>query len=254
MPFVRLAPGLLLLGLIAVSAALNPSAAHATLKHVPPARLIGHSNSLNWSGYAAINSTFTDVKGSWVQPAATCNGKSTYSSFWVGLDGYSSGSVEQIGTEADCSKGKPVYYAWSEMFPAPSSKIYFFTVTPGVTYTAEVRVDPTTDNFTLTLSGGDNRPVSITTSLGTNESLSDLSSAEWIAEAPSMCSKSCRELALTDFGTVNFSGASANGSAINDSALSFDPLTMVTGNGTVKAAPSSLNPSDSGFSITWHHS
>jgi hypothetical protein len=57
------------------------------LKHPPPARLISNSTSLNWSGYAAFNSTFSDVKGSWMEPAATCNGKSTYSSFWVGLDG-----------------------------------------------------------------------------------------------------------------------------------------------------------------------
>jgi hypothetical protein len=81
-----------------------------------------------------------------------------------------------------------------------------------------------------------------------------LSSAEWIAEAPSMCAKSCRELPLTNFGTVNFSGASTNGGAINDPAWSFDPLTMVTGNGTVKAAPSSLDPTGSSFSISWHHS
>jgi hypothetical protein len=69
-----------------------------------------------------------------------------------------------------------------------------------------------------------------------------------------MCAKSCRELPLTNFGTVNFSGASANGSAIDNSAWSFDPLTMVTGGGTVKAAPSDLDPTGSGFSVAWHHS
>jgi hypothetical protein len=81
-----------------------------------------------------------------------------------------------------------------------------------------------------------------------------LSSAEWIAEAPSMCSKTCRELPLTNFDRVNFSGATANGSPINNTAWSFDPLTMVTGNGTVKAAPSSLDSTGSNFSVTWQHS
>ena len=247
MRFARLAVGSLLLGLIASSAALGSSGTRGVLEHVPPARLIGHSTSLNWSGYASINSTFTDVKGSWTQPAAACNGRSTYSSFWVGLDGYSSNTVEQLGTEADCSKGKPVYYAWWELFPGASQLINFFTVTPGVTYTAEVQADG--DNVTLTLSGGGNRPESLT--LGQDGA--SLSSAEWIAEAPSMCSKSCRELPLTDFGTVNFSGASANGGAIDDSAWSFDPLTMVTGNGTVKAAPSALDSTGSAFSINWSH-
>jgi hypothetical protein len=244
-----LAAGLVFLGLVATSAALGSSGTHEVLKHVPPARLIGHSTSLNWSGYASINSTFTDVKGSWVQPAATCNGKSTYSSFWLGLDGYSSNTVEQIGTEADCSKGKPVYYAWWELFPSPSRLINFFTVTPGVTYSAEVKADA--GDVTLTLSGGGNQPESLTFGQGD----APLSSAEWIAEAPSMCTKSgCRELALTNFGTVNFSGASTNGSAIDNPAWSFDPLTMVTGNGTVKAAPSSLDSTGSAFSIGWQHS
>lgn len=245
-----LAGGVFLLGLIASSGALGSSGTHQTLEHAPPARLIGHSNSLNWSGYASFNATFSDAKGSWTQPAATCNGKATYSSFWVGLDGYSSSTVEQLGTEADCSHGKPVYYAWWEMFPNVSHTISFFTVTPGVTYTAEVQ-SAGGDNFTLTLSGGGNNPFTLTTPLGLDPSLG---SAEWIAEASSMCTKSCRELPLTNFGAVNFSGASADGSAINNSAWSFDPLTMVTSGGTVKAAPSSLDSTGSGFSVTWRHS
>jgi hypothetical protein len=248
MRFVRLAVGLSVLGLIASSAAFGPAGRHAVLEHVPPARLLSNSTSLNWSGYASINATFTDVKGSWVQPAATCSGKSTYSSFWLGLDGYSSGTVEQIGTEADCSKGKPVYYAWWELFPGASREINLFTVTPGTTYTAEVRTDG--DNVTLTLSGGGNSPESLTLGLGA----ASLSSAEWIAEAPSICGKTCRELPLTNFGSVNFSGALANGGPIDDSAWNFDPLTMVAGNGTVKATPSSLDPTGSSFFVTWHQS
>jgi hypothetical protein len=249
MRFARLGLGVLFMSLVAMSAGFGSSGGRAVLKHVPPARLLSNSTSLNWSGYAAINSTFSDVTGSWTQPAATCNGKSTYSSFWLGLDGYSSSTVEQLGTEADCSKGKPAYYAWWETFPDPSRTISRFVVTPGVTYTAEVKEDA--GDLTLTLSGGGNQPFS----LGTGQGSASLSSAEWIAEAPSMCTKSgCRELALTNFGTVNFSGASANGGAIDDPAWNFDPLTMVTGNGTVKAEPSSLDPTGSAFSVTWHHS
>ena len=42
----------------------------------------------------------------------------TYSSVWVGIDGYSSNTVEQIGTEQDVSaNGKTSYYAWYEMYP-----------------------------------------------------------------------------------------------------------------------------------------
>jgi peptidase A4-like protein len=157
MRFARLAIGLLLIGLGATSAALGSAGTRAVLEHAPPARLIGHSNSLNWSGYASFGSTFTDVKGSWTQPAAKCNGKSTYASFWVGLDGYDSSTVEQLGTEADCSHGKAVYYAWWEMFPNVSHTIGSFTVTPGASYTAEVQ-SAGGDDFSLTLSGGGNNP------------------------------------------------------------------------------------------------
>jgi Peptidase A4 family len=73
-----------------------------------------HSTSSNWSGYSAFKSRvkFTDVKGDWIQPAATCTSERTYSSFWVGIDGYNSNTVEQTGTDADCNNGSPVYYAW----------------------------------------------------------------------------------------------------------------------------------------------
>src|SRR5437870_4998940 len=61
--------------------------------------------STNWSGYAAETNltapaanAVTAVSGSWVVPQVT--GSSTgYSSVWVGIDGYSSATVEQIGTE-----------------------------------------------------------------------------------------------------------------------------------------------------------
>jgi Peptidase A4 family len=220
------------------------------LTHRPPAFLISHSYSLNWAGYSSYagNGTFTDVKGSWVQPKATCSNKSTYSSFWVGLDGYNSGTVEQLGTEADCSHGTPSNYAWWEIYPNPSNSIPGFTVTPGVTYTAEVKYNGG-GSFSLSLSGGGH-------TFTTTRTLANpaLSSAEWIAEAPSMCAGSCRVLPLTNFGTVDFSGSSANGKAINNSTWSFDPLTMVTNGLTVKAAPGPLTSSGSAFNVTWAHS
>jgi hypothetical protein len=220
------------------------------LSHQPPAFLIGHSSSLNWAGYSSYagDGTFTDVKGSWTQPTATCSRKTTYSSFWVGLDGYNSSTVEQLGTEADCSGGKPSYYAWWEIYPSPSNSIRGFTVTPGVTYTAEVKYLGG-GSFALSLSGGGH-------SFSTTQTLANpaLSSAEWIAEAPSMCAGSCRVLPLTNFGKAHFSGSSANGAAINNSAWQFDPLTMVTNGGTVKASTGPLTASGTAFDVTWAHS
>jgi len=249
MKVARLVAIFLLTSAAAASLAAGSSGStKAVLKHGPPAFLVGHSASLNWSGFSSYgsNGSFTDVRGSWTQPTATCTNKTSYSSFWVGLDGYNSNSVEQLGTEADCSHGRPQYYAWWEMYPNPSNSIRGFTVTPGQTYTAEVKSNGG-GSFTLTLSGGGNTPYSVTQAIPG----ASLSSAEWIAEAPSMCAGSCRVLPLTNFGTVNFSGSSANGKAIN--AWTFDPLTMVTSGGQTKAAPSGLDSSGTAFSVTWAH-
>jgi hypothetical protein len=81
----------------------------------------GFSKSTNWAGYAVqtsgkkpSNDVVTDVKGSWKVPTVTAStdGKAYYSSIWVGIDGYSSSSVEQIGTEQDAkADGTTAYYA-----------------------------------------------------------------------------------------------------------------------------------------------
>ena len=80
--------------------------------------------STNWSGYAAetnlstpASNAVTAVSGSWTVP--TVKGKTNaYSSVWVGIDGYSSSTVEQLGTEQDTTRsGATRYYAWWEMYP-----------------------------------------------------------------------------------------------------------------------------------------
>src|SRR5436190_4132645 len=85
----------------------------------PGIHRLKHGTSSNWSGYAAFGTpgSFNSVSASWVQPSVTCTSKNTYSSYWVGLDGYNSSTVEQLGTEADCSSGAAKYYAWYEMYP-----------------------------------------------------------------------------------------------------------------------------------------
>ena len=83
-------------------------------------------DSTNWSGYAVTGpaSSVTYAAGSWVVPASTCpvagshqRATPEYAAFWVGIDGWTSNSVEQIGTDSDCSNGKPSYYAWVRVLP-----------------------------------------------------------------------------------------------------------------------------------------
>jgi hypothetical protein len=219
---------------------------------VPPGR--GVAVSTNWSGYAAKNTTFSDVKGSWVQPAVSCtSNKRQYSAFWVGIDGYSSNTVEQIGTDSDCVGRGASYYAWYEMYPAGSMQIPF-SVFPGDTLSADVAVSGNT--FTLTLSSSRRGYFTISKTSPTAAK----SSAEWVGEAPSICIRTCSVLPLANFGTVNFSGSSATSTGVSRPITSFtnDKIIMETNRGTVKAAPSSLSPSLSppgdAFADTWQHS
>src|SRR5207302_868041 len=100
---------------------------------VPNARggIRATATSTNWSGYAATAGTYTSVSASWTEPTGTCSGSAKYSSFWVGLDGYNSNSVEQTGSEVDCSGSRAQYYAWYEMYPSAASVSYSNTVRPG---------------------------------------------------------------------------------------------------------------------------
>lgn len=167
--------------------------------------------SENWSGYAVhrTGTSFKKVTASWQQPSGTCaQGEPTYSAFWVGLGGYdlNSDALEQIGTEFDCTaSGAESVSAWYELVPAPTRSIKL-KVDPGDTLTASVTV--VGSKVTLDLADK-TRHKSFSKTI-TDHTI-DVSSAEWIAEAPSECfnGDECRTLPLADFGSVRFSNASA---------------------------------------------
>lgn len=202
-----------------------------------------NGTSTNWSGYASTSGPFTKVSASWVQPAGTCTSQATYSAFWVGLDGDGSSTVEQTGSEVDCSGGSPDYYAWYEMYPAYPVN-FSNTVEPGDAFTASVTASGST--FTLVIS--DTTQGWTQTETKTSKTAKKYS-AEVIAEAP-CCTAGGGILPLTDFGAVNFTAAKANGSAIG----SFSPEKIKMKSGSVlKAKPSTLSGGEN-FSVVWHHS
>ena len=217
------------------------ASAHPILEHGAPNHRITRSTSTNWAGYSATGSTFHSVSAGWKQPSASCTWTDAYSSFWVGLDGDGSSTVEQIGTDSDCSSGKPVYYAWYEMYPKFPVNLSM-AVHPGDAITGSVT---TTGNGSFTLTIHD---TTTGKSFTTTQRLkhAKLASAEVIAEAPS----SGGVLPLANFGTVSFSAAMVNGQSIG----SFNPdrINMVSGS-TTKASTSSLS-GGTAFSVTWKHS
>src|SRR6266702_2010355 len=214
----------------------------------------GSFQSTNWSGYAVTGASgcVSDAKGSWAFRAikGTCPGTNQYSSFWVGIDGFSSGTVEQTGTDSDCQNGAPTYYAWYEFYPHPSFLISGLTVRPGDHMTAEASFNGR--SFTVTIMDA-STGVSFSTSARVRSA--QRSSAEWIAEAPS---SSGGILPLADFGTVSYSSCTAtvNGTpgTVGSFGSSVQVITMVSNSGAVKAQPSSLSSSGNSFSVTWKSS
>jgi hypothetical protein len=90
--------------------------------------------------------------------------------------------------------------------------------------------------------------------------VTDVTSAEWIAEAPSACnsSGSCRVLPLADFGKVDFTSGLAvttdgRTGAIASSQWDATPIRLVpdrsASNGKV-AVPTALTADGTGFSVS----
>ena len=224
------------------------------------------TTSTNWAGYAASRPGvgFRHVSGTWVAPAAHCgSGTRRYSAAWLGLGGLhtTSRALEQVGTEADCAGGKGYYSAWYELVPAAPVRLAL-TVRPGDTMSAAVTVS---GHLVKLFIADRTQGTSFSKQLRVDQV--DVSSAEWIVEAPSACvdNGGCRALPLADFGTTSFANAgttSATGhtGTITDPAwsavaISLSPrprgLRFSTDEGSGTATPAGLTPAGDGFAVSY---
>jgi Peptidase A4 family len=275
----------------AVVAAATISPRGETARTIYGTAAVGLTNevSSNWSGYVAtgLGSTpstanastqFKNATATWRQPAATCTatGNASASAIWVGLGGYSTTStaLEQTGTSADCSAaGKPSYYAWYELVPEPSITIKSMKILPGDLITASVVV-----NGTEVLMQIKNRTrKKVFTKRVTLEN-PDLTSAEWIAEAPSECTSNgfCRQVPLANFNSVTFTRVAAlatiaglgnQGGTFTSTLWQSTPIQLVptrtrryfgdvverpdATTGTAGAMPFGLSDDGRSFSVNW---
>ena len=239
------------------------AAARAEIRHLlvgqhPTNHRVGHVarlhglnqvQSTNWSGYADDNSagnTYSTATGNWTEPGVSCSGHTEQlAAFWVGIDGYTSGSVEQDGTLAECYRGRAFYFSWWEMYPSNAIQTVGTTVRPGDSIRSSVVRSGS--SYTLSVTDSTNPANSFSTTQTCSSCAN--SSAEWIAEAPSSGSKI---LPLANFGSWTESGATVNSGVI--SSYPDDELTMVNSAGQVKAQPGPLNSSGNGFTVTWERS
>jgi hypothetical protein len=235
-----------------------------------PAQLVGLAYSGNWAGYVLTNSTFNSVSGSWTVPSVSCTSSSDlYASEWVGIDGsYPDNYVIQDGTSTNCQGSTPEYSAWYEFYgdtsvfggfedPLPPNT---YPVAPGNVMSASVAYSAGVWTFTL-VNSTDHWTYSTTAPEPSSPPAQ--SSAEWIVEAPEICSSNgtdCAEASLANFGTVTFtnasvssSGATSQTSVVNPSGVAEVDVDGVPPTVTYMY-PGPLSASGTSFTVTWQSS
>jgi Peptidase A4 family len=205
------------------------------------------------------------VSGSWTVPTVTSSSSgTTYSSVWVGIDGFNSSTVEQVGTEEDIENGHAVYNAWWEMYSSgkqqPEQVITGMTVDPGDSITASVQYITTgahAGQFLLSITDSSHANDSFSTyetSSQVQSPQASRSSAEWVIEAPTVGNNIS---ALANFGAVTFTNASAtiNGvtGPINSSSWQSEAINIGSG-GAIKDVTSILYNSGTSFTVSYNSS
>ena len=224
--FLRLLAAAAVMGAGALVAALPAgSAAGAAIFHHPRIRLAGSGNkaagwaSSNWSGYALSGSNYSSVTANWVVQAVAPSHQATYSSEWVGIDGFNNSSLIQTGTESDYYNGAAHYNAWWEILPAAETPISTIKVSPGDHMSATI-TKVSGSSWKITITDADARQ---------NKSFSTVqtytgpqTSAEWIEEAPTVGG---RIAPLANYGQTTFDSGTVNG--LNPGLVASDGGVMV---------------------------
>jgi autotransporter-associated beta strand protein len=219
--------------------------------------------SSNWSGYLATppsGDTFTDVDSTWVIPTVVGSSSSTtYSADWVGFDGVTDGTVEQCGTSGDFVGGGASYYAWYEFYPQNEVLISSLPVHAGDTMTAEVTYEAsesTTGSYAYFFDLDDvTTGQSFTDTLHTSSN-DARSSAEWIAEAPTV---NGAQATFANYSSVTFSNdvaaaVPAGSTSIGtDQAMGAFSTAEVFGeqNGGYVSVPTSFNSTGESFNVIY---
>ena len=230
---------------------------------VGPARPGGsqHFPSRNWAGYitydAGGTTDFNSVSATWVQPVVKCQTAQAWTVFWIGLDGWFDGTVEQGGSSAYCptAGGKPQYSLWWEMFPTNAIQSVLATAA-GDTVTASVTYSAHRSTFTITVK--------------------DLTSGKHFTRhehcgGGQTCQRSSTDVItedvgrfgagnffpLANYGTMSYANAAAQDVAGHSGSISgshwLNAAVTETAGGVTYATVSALSSAGRSFSTTWKH-
>ena len=226
-----------------------------------------------WAGYVVgtpsadgssfLSGTVSNVTGTWMVPKLPPGRLFQAYNTWVGIGGFDSGYLVQIGTAVIspvdiqfpdiCGNViTPGPFAWYEVIVPGSgcmSTISPFSVSPGDTISAEVSyLEP--DMYKLTIA---NVTQGNSTNIYVSQPSNPNDTAEWIVENPE-AGHGFGLYRLADFGVLNFNDCSvtlnSEPSSINGGCDSEYVATVLTNNiGTIMAQPCCLSPDGTSFSV-----
>lgn len=159
-------------------------------------------------------------------------------SVWVGIDGYASNTVEQLGTSSDYNPttGQITYSAWWEMYPKFSHQISAMSVNPGDDIQASVQFIPTGSsaknsdrgNFVLSLTDTTTGKSFTTTQGPLQPGFYQRSSAEWIVERAAFSNSKTKQVyfaELPEFDTpVTFTNCQSTVTAPSGASINYDRM------------------------------
>lgn len=200
--------------------------------------------SSNWSGYALSSGLYTSITGSWTVTAVSPSTKATYSSTWIGIDGFTDSNLIQTGTEADYYNGSAHYNAWWEILPAAETRISSISVQPGDVMSADIH-QVSSGSWSITIADArGNQSFNIIQSYS-----GQLSSAEWIEEAPTVGG---RVATLAHYGSpLTVDPGTVNGH--NPGLATADSGVMIQGHGAGQqvSTPSLPDGDTDGFNMAY---
>jgi Peptidase A4 family len=244
---------------------------HIPSTHLPHPTAVGYGpfnttlyQSENWSGYAALagkGDKLTSVSAEFTVPSVNCADSSpgadgAYTGEWIGLDGFSSATVEQEGVDAYCASttSAPEYEAWYEMYP--SAPVAFTgTINAGDAIRLSTGRYKSGNSYLLTLLDFTTGAGFSTTQACPSGSSCLASSAEAIMEAPS---ESTGILPLADYGEMTFASAKVEANFTTKEAgtlaaskyWSTAEIQMVSSSDALESDPGPLE-GGSDFCLTW---
>jgi hypothetical protein len=238
----------------------HPQAMLVHTRHTHAVKNVTATGTFNWAGYAdtaTTAQTFTKVSGAWTTPSVTCSAEDQITSNWVGLDGFNSGTAEQLGTISWCFQNTPTYFTWYAMYPKGTTKVGT-TLKAGDKISASVTRTGTSYALKLTDSttSGNNISVTKTCALATCKD----TSAEWISERPSFSDSAGDFLGFTPQAHYNAfkitSGAqTSNGKAGTiGTGPGVNAVTMIDDTRTYNLSTVSALTGGNSFSTTWKNS